>query len=186
MTKKHWRLRKLSRPGLQFRLIGTFTGMAAMALLLQFLLLGGKLTKMLAALPNRGGDVADQVPGVLVSVLALSAIIVLPVMFALGVLITHKIAGPVYRFEEYLGQIARGEAVGPCRIRKGDELQELCTRLNSAIATLRRTQDMGQSEYMSVEGLTVDGSDEPEGLLSKSSDEGPEELATVDDQSKSA
>jgi len=131
------RIRKLSRPGLQLRLVGAFLGMASLGLLLQFLLLGGRLTSILAKLPRYGGDIAQDVPSMLLSVLLVSAIVVLPLIFALGVVMTHKIAGPVYRFEEYLGQIARGEKVGPCRIRKGDELQELCNRLNSAIARLR-------------------------------------------------
>ena len=38
---------------------------------------------------------------------------------------------------EALQSIAQGEDVGPCRIRKGDELQELCRRINAAVDALR-------------------------------------------------
>ncbi|MFT5052751.1 MAG: hypothetical protein ACI8QZ_004188 [Chlamydiales bacterium] len=111
--------------------------MATLGLLLQFLLLGGRLTGTLAKLPRYGGDVAQEVPSILLSVLLISVIVVLPLIFCLGVVMTHKIAGPVKHFEDYLGQIARGEKVEPCRIRKGDELQDLCNGLNEAIARLR-------------------------------------------------
>lgn len=155
------RIRKLSRPGLQLKLVGSFMGMTSLALLLQFLFLGGRLTSALAKIPKHGGDVAEQVPSMLLSVLLVSAIVVLPLMFCLGVVMTHKIAGPVYRFEEYLGQIARGEKVGPCRIRKGDELQELCKRLNSAIAKLRSEANLTDTAYISHQGLDVAGLSEP-------------------------
>ena len=155
------RIRKLSRPGLQLKLVGSFLGMTSLALLLQFLLLGGQLTSMLSQIPRHGGDVAQEVPGLLVSVLLLSAAVVLPLMFGLGVVMTHKIAGPVHRFEEYLGQIARGERVGPCRIRKGDELQELCRRLNSAIARLRRDGQTETDTYVSIEGVELDDVEGP-------------------------
>lgn len=171
---KKLRLRKLSRPGLQLKLVGSFLGMTATALLLQFLLLGGKLTSMMAQIPRHGGDLAEEVPGLLLSVLGLSAVVVLPLMFGLGVVLTHKIAGPVYRFEEYLGQIARGEKVGPCRIRKNDELQELCRRLNSAVARLRREGGADSDTYVSLGGVKLDDVEAP--LASR---EDPTEVATA-------
>ena len=55
-------------------------------------------------------------------------------------LVTFRIAGPIYRFEQYLAGIAEGRQLGPCRIREGDELVELCARINEATAPLRRGQ----------------------------------------------
>jgi signal transduction histidine kinase len=63
--------------------------------------------------------------------------VLLPTMLVVGILVTHRIAGPVYRFEQYLGALARGENPGPCHIRRGDELQELCQQINAAFETLR-------------------------------------------------
>jgi signal peptidase II len=54
-----------------------------------------------------------------------------------GILITHRIAGPIYKFERYLESIARGEEQGDCKLRKGDELHDLCERLNTAVRALK-------------------------------------------------
>jgi signal peptidase II len=61
----------------------------------------------------------------------------LPLTIAVGILVTFRIAGPVYRFEQYLKSVLRGELTGPCRIRKGDEFHELCELLNQVVSTLR-------------------------------------------------
>lgn len=47
-------------------------------------------------------------------------------MMAVGILMTHRIAGPVCRFEQYFCALARGEGSGPRRIRSCNELQEVC------------------------------------------------------------
>lgn len=60
--------------------------------------------------------------------------LLVPVMTLVGILITHRIAGPAYRMRMHLEAIeTTGEIPGPCKIRKGDELQELCSLLNQAI-----------------------------------------------------
>ena len=84
-----------------------------------------------------GGQLAAEVPRVMLEVLTFSLVILLPVIFAFGILLTFRIAGPVYRFEQYLGSVARGEQLGPCKIRDGDELQNLCDAINAATEPLR-------------------------------------------------
>ena len=148
--KKHRRRIKLIRPRLQLKLVGSFVGLAALAMLLQFILLGARLTRAASDLSDGGGQLADLVPGMLLSVLAISCAVLLPIIFAFGVLITFRVAGPVYRFETYLGQVARGEDVGPCRIRKDDELHDLCDRINEAVSALRERQ--GADEASTEDG----------------------------------
>ena len=139
-ARKYKRRIKLIQPRLQLKLVGSFVGLAALAMLLQFILLGARLSSAAAELSDAGGLLAERVPGMLLSVLAVSCAVLLPIIFAFGVLITFRLAGPVYRFETYLGQVARGEDVGPCHIRKDDELHELCDRINEAVSALRGAQ----------------------------------------------
>ena len=73
-------------------------------------------------------------------ILGLSFGLLLPFTFAIGVLITFRVAGPVHRFYVYLAQVIRSEEVGPCRLRKGDDLQELCELINKATEPIRRQQ----------------------------------------------
>jgi hypothetical protein len=76
-------------------------------------------------------------PGILIEVLAMSFAFLLPMTLCAGILSTFRIAGPIYRFEQYLKQVARGEVTDPCRIRDGDELWDLCDLINEATAPLR-------------------------------------------------
>jgi hypothetical protein len=59
---------------------------------------------------------------------------------SVGISATHKIVGRSNRFRIYLTELAAGEHPEPCRIRKDDELQDLCELLNRATEPLRRAQ----------------------------------------------
>jgi len=52
---------------------------------------------------------------------------------AWGILVTHRIAGPIYRIEQQLGILLKGEKIGPIRIRHGDEFQELVYVVNQLV-----------------------------------------------------
>ena len=135
MTKSQRRI-KLIKPRLQIRLTLIFVGLGALALVLQFLLLLARLSEFTVYLPEDGTLLFDRLDGLLTGVLLTSALLFLPLIFAVGILTTFRIAGPVYRFENHLRQIARGERPGRCRLREGDELQDLCELLNRAVEAL--------------------------------------------------
>lgn len=125
---------KLPRPRLQLRMIGAFAGLCALALLAQTLLLGALMMELANSLPTGGPRLAEELPGALMRALGLSVLMILPALGVIGVRITFKLAGPLYRFEQHLGAIAAGEWPDACRIRKGDDLQEFCTLLNDALS----------------------------------------------------
>jgi signal peptidase II len=137
----HRRKIKLIRPRLQLRLIFVFVGMSALSLILQYLLFMSVLTNQALGMPNDGLLLLDELNGILGFVLAGSFAVLLPLTFLIGVLTTHRLAGPVFRFEAYLKQVLRGEKPGPCRLRKGDELTELCELINQVTEPLRRAED---------------------------------------------
>jgi signal transduction histidine kinase len=64
-------------------------------------------------------------------------------IFVAGIIITHRIAGPVYNIETKLDKALRGEEIQFIRLRKGDELQELADKIN---ALLQRLQETEQSQ----------------------------------------
>lgn len=135
-TKK--RSQKIIQPGFQLRLVGLFTGMGMLALLLQFSIVGFRLSQAVADVEESGGHIADQIPGVLMNTIVFSLGMLVPVLFGFGILLTFRIAGPAYRMEQYLRAVARGEAQGPCSIRKGDQLRELCDAINLAVESLQQ------------------------------------------------
>lgn len=135
---QHRRSIRLIQPRLQLKLVLTFLGMAMLSLTLQFLLLAAALVALAGDLPNDGLTMQQELPERLLWILGLSFGVCLPLIFCVGVVITFRIAGPLYRFERFLESVKKGEKPADCRLRKGDELQDFCVLLNEVTAPLRR------------------------------------------------
>lgn len=140
MVKTYRRRFRLIRPKLQLRLILAFFGVSTLSLVLQYLVFLRVLAGAAEKLPNDGPILVPALHGDLWLVLALSFGLLAPATFVIGVLVTHRIAGPVYRFETWLKQVLAGETRADCKLRDGDELTDLCELLNQATATLRAGQ----------------------------------------------
>jgi hypothetical protein len=128
---------KLIKPALQLKLVGVFAGLSALAFLLQSLHVGLRLSELAATVPEGGTYLVAVLPELPLEILLVSFGMLLPLTIAVGIIVTFRIAGPVYRFEKYLKSVLRGEEFGPCRIRKGDEFQELCELINQVTAVQR-------------------------------------------------
>jgi len=62
---------------------------------------------------------------------------VILIMGILSIFITHKVAGPVYRFKKALAEIAAGNLDLTVKLRKYDDLQDLAADMNAVIEELR-------------------------------------------------
>jgi len=51
--------------------------------------------------------------------------------------VSHKIAGPMFRFEEELKRIGEGDLTNKVMIRKKDQITDMAVSLNDMIAGLR-------------------------------------------------
>ncbi len=76
-------------------------------------------------------------PELPLEILSVSFGMLLPLTIAVGVMVTFRIAGPVYRFEKYLREVHEGTELRPCKLRKGDELEELCAIINIVTEPIR-------------------------------------------------
>jgi len=54
------------------------------------------------------------------------------------IFISHKIAGPLYRFEESLKEIGEGDLTHRVQLRKKDQLSDLADRLNTFTSTVEK------------------------------------------------
>lgn len=135
MTKAE-RKKKIVKARLQMKVILTFMGVATIASLFQVVLLNRSLSEVAERLPRDGDLLMAELGAIARTNILLSLGFLVPFMLGIGMILTHRIAGPIYRFELFLEQVIRGEYDGPVRIRKGDEFQELCTRINDAVAAL--------------------------------------------------
>ncbi len=66
----------------------------------------------------------------------------LPILLVLsclvGVLLSHKIAGPVYRLQKVAHEVARGDLTKIVSLRSDDELKNLSDAFNSVIENMQR------------------------------------------------
>ena len=140
MSNSERRKRKLIEPRIQKRFVLIFVSTAALAVLVEAVVVSHLLLGVADRLPNDGVELKSQLLGILTSGLTLTLLLLTPLTLAVGIASTHKIVGPLYRFRVYLTELVSGARPGPCRIRRDDELQDFCELLNQATEPLRRQE----------------------------------------------
>lgn len=75
------------------------------------------------------------------------------------ILLSHRIAGPLYRFEKDLGDISYGDLTKRINLRKTDQLTEVKEALNSLINTF--DERMGRIKSILTELKALTDKDEP-------------------------
>ena len=143
---KYKRRIKLIKPRLQIQLTLVFLGLSVLGLLMQFLLFQAATTRIASVLPSDGNLVMSEINGTLLSLLGITLLAIMPVTYLIGVLTTFRIAGPAYRMEQYFKDLQQNGYTGPCRIRKGDQLQELVAAMNKAVETLAHSEPVRVDE----------------------------------------
>jgi len=130
------RTQRLSRAGLQIRLASRFVGIALAAMALQAALVTGLLMRHAAELGPDAGALAGRLPDVMLWVFGATFGILVPLMLWLGILLTHRTAGPLDRIEAFLVDVIEGVEVEPLMTRKNDELKSLAELINETVQPL--------------------------------------------------
>jgi hypothetical protein len=150
------RSKQLIQPRLQLRLILTFLGVSLIGLILQFVLFAATLSALASELPQDGPLLLERIPSYTLTVLAISLCVLFPLTITIGILTTFRVAGPLYRFEQHMKAIARGEDPGECRLRNGDQLQDLCETFNAALNTMRKQGWSARERVQESKGKALD------------------------------
>ncbi len=80
------------------------------------------------------------------------AMLIVFVLLALhSILVSHRIAGPLYRFRKVFGVVARGDLSVRANLRKGDYLGKESESLNEMIASLRAKIESIQSHHIEMQ-----------------------------------
>lgn len=74
------------------------------------------------------------------------------VLAGLGIVLTHKVAGPVYALGRFMDQVRDGSLRSVRGFRRGDEFPELAESFTGMLAALRHREDR---EIASLEGLSA-------------------------------
>ena len=167
-TKPVFRRKKyLIKQGLQFRYIGVVFALVILASIITgytvfatgWTLLGEKLASVYPQ--GRLIYVFKAANVALMRNLLLAS----PFIFLLALISSHKIAGPIYRIEKDMSEIARGNLALRIKLRRGDELQDIADAINAMTENLGK--DMALNKKASTKILK--GLDELKDLISSSS-----------------
>lgn len=74
-------------------------------------------------------------------------IAVLCLTFVAGIIISHKIAGPMYKMTMFLQKIREGGAIHELTFRDGDQFEEVAEELNETLEYLT-SRDEDELEYL--------------------------------------
>lgn len=126
----------VSKPNFQLKLTIIFMLMVTIVANLVggicYLFISEKVASLLAQNPElfAGVEMAD-VARFLIPKILLAEAISLCIVFILSILITHTIAGPVYRMEKEALRVGEGDLAGIVRLRPRDEFKELADAFNT-------------------------------------------------------
>jgi signal transduction histidine kinase len=70
-------------------------------------------------------------------VFGIGVLLVIIQIVLLTIFFSHKLAGPIYRFERLCHGLIQGDYTGEICLRRGDEMQNLASLLNEVIAKSR-------------------------------------------------
>ncbi|MFA4992164.1 MAG: methyl-accepting chemotaxis protein [Candidatus Omnitrophota bacterium] len=76
-------------------------------------------------------------PGLLAGGVIVGVIVAL-VSSMVVILMTHRLAGPIYRFEKYVEEVGSGRLSSNVKIRKKDQFQNMANALNRMTSDLKR------------------------------------------------
>ncbi|MCP5021303.1 MAG: hypothetical protein GY930_05965 [bacterium] len=143
--KRQRRTRKLIDKSLQFHLVSAFVLVGCLATLFQVILLNNSMLDLSKELGENGDILLARIPSLIIRSMLTTMGLLIPALTLVGVLVTHRIAGPAYRMRCYFQEIvASGKVTYTCKIRRRDELQSMCDTLNLAVQRVQK--DYPESE----------------------------------------
>jgi len=108
------RKKKLIKPGLQLKLAGMFIAIALGATFVQAVTFNRTMMRVAHLLPN-DQEIFERIwPDLFRSSVLLTSLVIVLAIYCVGVALTHKLFGPIYRFEKYLRELKAGTASRPC------------------------------------------------------------------------
>lgn len=90
--------------------------------------------------------VEDALPVALLVTFLVQSLLILFFAIAINLFVSHKIAGPIFRFEHTLRCIDDGDLQHVARLRDSDQIKSMVSALNRLIASLR-------NKYTALQGV---------------------------------
>jgi signal transduction histidine kinase len=85
----------------------------------------------------------------------LSLLLVTPLVVVIGIYASHRIAGPIYRIEKFLNDMASGKFSNQLVLRKNDELISLANGINRVVESIKMTVRQ-EREHLAKTAVSLD------------------------------
>lgn len=92
------------------------------------------------ALEEQKLAIASQQSTLFITLVVALSLLTLAVGVA-GILVTHKVAGPIFKMKRQIAAVGAGHLAMPSKLRKGDELVDFFETFEHMVASLRRRQE---------------------------------------------
>lgn len=92
-----------------------------------------------ASLAARAGQIEAQQRTIMTTLVTVLLALVVAIGLA-GIMITHKIAGPIFKMKRQIRELGEGSLKMPSKLRKGDELVDFFQAFEDTVKSLRERQ----------------------------------------------
>lgn len=99
-----------------------------------------QLERQALALASNSVLIQARQRSILATIFGLLGVLVV-VLGVVGIVITHKVAGPIYKMTRYMQKLRHGSLVEPAPLRQGDDLVEFFEEMRAAVRRLRERQE---------------------------------------------
>jgi methyl-accepting chemotaxis protein len=134
--QKHSRRIKVIDGRLQYRTIAVALSVVIAGFVL-FAVVAGLYYGVLSA---GAAGLNPQLLLVILPALLINDLAIMAVAIVVGIFMTHRIAGPVYRMEEDIDRALSGERMVRVRLRRRDALQDLAVKVNELLERIDDTR----------------------------------------------
>ena len=138
------RIIRVILPAIQLRLAVMVLLSCVGALGLHLMLIVRGATRLASDYPDLPAGLREAAMEELWSAMWVSIGILVPLSFLVGVHVSSKFAGPLYRMRVFLEEVVAGTGPADMQLRRGDQLQDLSALINKATAG-RRKEDRAES-----------------------------------------
>jgi len=83
--------------------------------------------------------------------IVITMLLVTPLVALIGIYLSHKIAGPIFRMERFMSDMASGNLTGKLVLREGDELLTLADGINRLTESMKTTMINEKSGLIKLE-----------------------------------
>lgn len=94
-----------------------------------------------AALREQASALTDKQHTMLYTLVGALSLLVILIGIA-GILVTHKVAGPIFKMKRQINDVGEGRLKIPGKLRKGDELVEFFETFETMVRNLRQRQEV--------------------------------------------